>query len=106
MAGRDIKGISVEISGDTTKLTTALQGVNKDTAEAIGLMANAGTVRPSATSSLDSLRYNKRAFVSLLVGLCAQNFSDLCRIYSIPHRFYLWWCCFQHGCLFGKRKPD
>ena len=30
MAGRDIKGISVEISGDTTKLTTALQGVNKD----------------------------------------------------------------------------
>lgn len=30
MAGRDIKGISVEIGGDTTKLTTALQGVNKE----------------------------------------------------------------------------
>ena len=30
MAGRDIKGISVEIGGDTTKLTSALQGVNKE----------------------------------------------------------------------------
>lgn len=30
MAGRDIKGISVEIGGDTTKLQSALQGVNKD----------------------------------------------------------------------------
>lgn len=30
MADRDIKGISVEIAGDTTKLSSALQGVNKD----------------------------------------------------------------------------
>jgi len=29
MAGR-IQGITVEIGGDTTKLTTALQGVNKE----------------------------------------------------------------------------
>ena len=28
MAGRNIKGITVEIGGDTTKLQTALEGVN------------------------------------------------------------------------------
>ena len=30
MAGRDIRGISVSIGGDTTKLQSALQGVNKE----------------------------------------------------------------------------
>ena len=29
MAGSRIKGITVEIGGDTTKLQTALKGVNK-----------------------------------------------------------------------------
>lgn len=30
MAANRIKGITVEIGGDTTKLQTALQGVNKE----------------------------------------------------------------------------
>ena len=30
MAGRNIKGITVEIGGDTTKLQTALKGVNSE----------------------------------------------------------------------------
>ena len=30
MAGRDIRGISVSIGGDTTKLQSALQGINKE----------------------------------------------------------------------------
>ena len=31
MAGNRIKGITVEIGGDTTKLQTALKGVNTET---------------------------------------------------------------------------
>ncbi len=55
MANR-IKGITVEIGGDTTKLSKALEGVNKNIKNTQGLQFRQDRARCSATGISDGSR--------------------------------------------------
>ena len=64
MAGNRIKGITVEIGGDTTKLQTALKGVNgqikstqQQLADAMNYMAMAGWKTEDMLSGIEGVMY-------------------------------------------------
>ena len=51
MAANRIKGITIEIGGDTTKLQTALKGVNTEVRKGRGEAAEAGSGEYGAAGS-------------------------------------------------------